>query len=279
MATVVVHCGAGSTPSVQDAAEAAAERGAQVLREGGSALDAVVEAVVLLEDDERLNAGTGARMNLEGEVEMDASLMTSDLRCGAVAALRDVKNPIRVAREVMESPHVLLAGEGALRFARRRGIPPFDPATPRARRILEDARRKLETGDVPRWAPGWKEYASGDTVGAVARDDADGMAAANSTGGTILKLPGRVGDTPLIGCGLYAGPRGGVTATGVGEEIVRRVLCKTVYDALAERTPQEACDEGVALFPEDVPVGILAVAPRGWGASANTKMAWHRGTG
>ncbi len=277
MATVVVHCGAGSSPSVQDAAEGASRRGAEVLQEGGSALDAVVQAVLVLEDDERLNAGTGSRMNLEGEVEMDASLMTSDLRCGAVAAIREVKNPILVAREVMESPHVLLAGEGAVRFARQRGFPAFDPATPRSRSILADARERLREGKVPSWAAAWKGYPVSDTVGAVARDDAGAMAAANSTGGTLLKLPGRVGDTPLIGCGIYAGPEGSVTATGVGEEIVRHVLCKAVYDALASSAPpQRACDEGVARLQEEVPVGVIAVAPEGSGASASTQMAWHR---
>jgi L-asparaginase/beta-aspartyl-peptidase (threonine type) len=104
------------------------------------------------------------------------------------------------------------------------------------------------------------------------------MAAANSTGGISIKLPGRVGDTPLIGCGIYAGPGAAVTATGVGEEIIRRVLCKTVYDSIAAGNhPQRACKEAVALFPKEVPIGIIAVDSRAWGAASNTRMAWSMG--
>jgi L-asparaginase/beta-aspartyl-peptidase (threonine type) len=276
MAVILAHCGAGSTEDVLDAARKAVDRGIQVLGEGGSALEAVVEAVVILEDDERLNAGTGSRLNLQGFAEMDASVMDSETNCGAVAAIRDVKNPILVAREILDSPHVLLCGEGALSFARQAGFPAFNPVTPGAMKALEDVRRRLNEGDLPSWAERWRNRPV-DTVGAVARDDEGRMAAANSTGGISIKLPGRVGDTPLVGCGIYAGPEAAVTATGVGEEIIRRVLCKAVYDRIASGVhPQKACEEGVALFPEKVPVGIIAVDRRGWGAAANTTMAWSR---
>ncbi len=278
MAIIVVHCGAGSSDAVLDAAEEAVATGLGVMREGGSSLDAVTEATVVLEDDDRLNAGTGSRLNLDGVVEMDASLMDSEMSCGAVAAIRDVKNPILVARKVMETPHVLLCGEGAVGFARRQGFPEFSPYTPKALKALDEIRRRLGEGDLPSWAQRWKGYHEGDTVGAVACDDQGGMAASNSTGGTLIKLPGRVGDTPLIGCGLYAGAAGAVTATGVGEEIVRRVLCKTVYDRMASGVqPQEACDGGVSLLPKDIPVGIIAVDRSASGVSCNTKMAWRSG--
>ncbi len=278
MAIIIVHCGAGSREAVLDAAEEAVATGLDVLREGGSALEAVTEATVVLEDDDRLNAGMGSRLNLDGIVEMDASLMDSQMNCGAVAAIRDVKNPILVARKVMDTPHVLLCGEGAVGFARRQGFPEFSLVTPGALKALDELKRRITEGDLPSWAQRWRGYWEGDTVGAVARDDQGGMAAANSTGGTLIKLPGRVGDTPLIGCGLYAGAAGAVSATGVGEEIVRRVLCKTVYDRMASGVqPQEACDAGVALLPKDIPVGIIAVDRSAWGVSFSTKMAWRSG--
>ncbi len=275
MATVVVHCGAGSTAKLKDLAEQAAQEGERVLKAGGSALDAVVEAVVLLENDERTNAGTGSRLNLEGVVEMDASVMDSEMRCGAVAAIRDVRNPVLVAREVMRSPHVLLCGDGAIKFARKAGFEEFNPTTDEARGIMEDMKRRLTEGDLPSWAAAWRDYRSTETVGAVARDARGRMAAANSTGGVNLKLPGRVGDTPIIGCGIYAGPAASVTATGIGEEIVRRTLCRTVYDMVAGgKEAQRACEDGLLLFPEGMPVGIIAVNEMGWGAAANTNMAW-----
>lgn len=278
MAIIVVHCGAGSTPEVADAAERAVDTGLRVLRDGGGVVDAVVEAVVVLEDDERTNAGTGSRLNLDGVVEMDASLMDSNMRCGAVAAIRDVKNPIRVARDVMDSPHVLLCGDGAVQFARKAGHERFDPTTPRAREILEDMKRRLASGDLPPWASSWQDHMASETVGAVARDDGGTMAAANSTGGVYLKLPGRVGDTPLIGCGIYAGPSAAATATGIGEEIVRRTLSRVVYDRIAAGAhPQVACEEGIGLFPDEMPVGLIAVDGRGWGVASSTKMAWRAG--
>ncbi|MDX1534488.1 MAG: isoaspartyl peptidase/L-asparaginase [Thermoplasmata archaeon] len=275
MAVLLVHCGAHSTEAVADGAEAALAEGLRTLRSGGDALAAVVAAVTVLEDDDRMNAGTGSRLNLAGEAEMDASVMDSRGRAGAVAALRDVKNPILVAREVLGSDHLLLAGEGALRFAREAGFPPYDPRTDRAREELGRVVARLNPApeEGPSLPPG-----AGDTVGAVARDESGYMAAANSTGGISVQLPGRVGDTPVIGAGIYAGPHGAVTATGIGEEIMRRVLSKWVYDRLAEGgDPETTCEEGVAQYAESVPVGLLAVSPTGFGAAANTRMAWRSG--
>ncbi len=276
MAVIVVHCGAGSTSKVADAAERAATAGQQVLKRGGTAIDAVVEAVVVMEDDERTNAGIGSRLNLDGVVEMDASIMDSEMLCGAVAAIRDVKNPILVAREVMASPHVLLCAEGASDFARKAGHEVFDPTTDEARKTLDDVKRKLATGELPSWASAWEGYRPPETVGAVARDEQGTMAAANSTGGVYLKLPGRVGDTPLIGCGIYAGPGSAVTVTGIGEEIIGRTVSRVVYDRIVTGSvAQKACEEGLALFSEETPVGIIAVDEKGWGAASNTNMAWQ----
>jgi isoaspartyl peptidase/L-asparaginase-like protein (Ntn-hydrolase superfamily) len=272
---ILAHCGAGSTQETLDAAQTAAEEGWRLLQGGASALDAVEAAVVVLEDDQRLNAGTGSRLTLEGQVEMDAGLMDSDLNCGSVGSISRVKNPIRVARKVMETPHVLLVGPAATAFARRMGFQDYDPTTPGALQTLQDAKRRWRAAELPPWAERWRNFRWGDTVGAVARDSRGGYAAAGSTGGVSLKLPGRVGDTPLVGCGLYAGPEGAVVSTGVGEEIVRKVLSKAVYD-LMERgaSPSEASSRGLSLFPSEISIGILALGPLAWSATCNASMAY-----
>lgn len=270
---VVTHCGVGSNASVQDAADAAGSRGWDVLRRGARALDAVLEAILVLEDDPRLNAGTGSRMRLDGRIQMDAALMDSDLEAGGVAAIEEVRHPIRVARDVFDSPHTLLVGADATAFARSKGHARYDPATPESRRRLEESLAKIRAGKLPRYARKWKAWDLHDTVGAVARDRRGRFAAGSSTGGTAFMLPGRVGDSPIIGAGLYAGPRGAVTVTGIGEEIVRRTLSKFVYDRIASGTsPQAAADRGLALFRRDVPIGVIAVGPRGWGATSNRSM-------
>jgi len=272
---LVTHCGAGSDASVQDAAEAAAKRGFEVLRRGGRALDAVVEAIALLEDDPRLNAGTGSRMRIDGRIQMDAAVMDWDLEAGAVAAIEFVKNPIRVARDVLETPHILLVGQDATAFARSKGHAYYDPSTPESRRKLEESLRRIKEGRLPRYARKWKGLNLHGTVGAVARDRRGRFAAGTSTGGTSFMMPGRVGDTPIIGSGLYAGPHGAVSATGIGEEIMKRVLSKAVYDLMAEgHHPQKAVDRALALFPKDVSVGLIAVSDRGWGEASDARMAF-----
>jgi len=219
--TIIVHGGAGANPAeagdfrqgVRDAALA----GWRVLADGGAALDAVESAVRALEDDPRFNAGRGSVLNRDGAVEVDASIMEGDrLQCGAVAAVPRIANPITLARRVLESRRqVLLVGEGALAFARSVGIPECDPAS-----LVTDRQRR-------RHAELARELAArgGGTVGAVALDRNGTIAAATSTGGTPGKLPGRVGDSALIGCGTYADSSiGGVSCTGDGEAIMRVVL-------------------------------------------------------
>jgi L-asparaginase/beta-aspartyl-peptidase (threonine type) len=270
---LITHCGAGSDASVQDAAESAGTSGIRLLKRGGRALDAIVESIVVLEDDPRLNAGTGSRMRIDGRTQMDAALMESNLNAGGVAAIEMVRNPIRVARDVFDTPHVLLVGKDAIAFARTKGHARYNPATPEARRRLEESLAKIRSGRVPRYARKWIDMEIHDTVGAVARDRKGRFAAGSSTGGTAFMLPGRVGDSPIVGAGLYAGPRGAVTVTGVGEEILKRVLSKFVYDRIAEgRTPQTAADRGLALFSNDVPIGILALGARGEGVASNRSM-------
>ena len=219
--TIIVHGGAGANPAeagdFRQGMRDAALAGWRVLADGGAALDAVESAVRALEDDPRFNAGRGSVLNRDGAVEVDASIMEGDrLQCGAVAALSRIANPITVARRLLESRRqVLLVGEGALAFARSVGIPECDPAS-----LVTDRQRKRHA-ELAR-QPATR---GGGTVGAVALDRNGTIAAATSTGGTPGKLPGRVGDSALIGCGTYADSSiGGVSCTGDGEAIMRVVL-------------------------------------------------------
>jgi len=254
---VVVHGGAGDwDPSLHGAAcagtRAAAALAASELQRGRSALDAAIAAVVALEDDPLFNAGTGSVLNRDGEIEMDAGVATGhDRGFGAVAAIRRVHNPILVARAVLEhGAHVLLAGNGALEFARAHGFDDYDPATPRARAEWQRARQSTRLG----------------TVGAVALDIDGNLAAATSTGGTALKLPGRVGDSPLPGAGTYATAQAAVSATGKGEHIMRMLAAKRVCDFVEQGEPvQEAVERVLAAMRASVgaDAGFIAIARDG----------------
>src|SRR2546426_9106445 len=216
--TIIVHGGAGADASegrdeLRQGVRAATVAGWRVLSAGGAALDAVESAVRTLEDHPRFNAGRGSVLTRDGTVEMDASIMEGDrLQCGAVAAVPRIANPITLARRVLEARrHVLLVGDGALAFARSVGVPECDAAS------LVTARQQRRHAEV---AP--RRATPGGTVGAVALDRSGTIAAATSTGGTIGQLPGRVGDSALIGCGTYAeNSIGGVSCTGDGEAIIR----------------------------------------------------------
>ncbi len=273
---IVTHCGAGSTMAVVDGAEEAGHIGLRVLETGGTAIDAVTEAIVALEDDPRMNAGTGSRLRIDGRAQMDASIMTDDLEAGAVAAIEYVKNPILVARKVMETPHVLLVGPDAVRFARRLGFRKYDPVNPDAIQQWKASLEKIRKGDLPPYAKKWTAFKDlVGTVGAVARDSAGRFCAGSSTGGTAFMMPGRVGDSPIVGAGIYCGPAGAVSVTGTGEEILRRVLSKFVYDRMAGgRRTRAACDDGLRLFKRSVPIGIIAVGNDGAGEACNRSMAW-----
>ncbi len=288
--TLVVHGGAGGPRDHDDGCERACEVAFPLLQMGKSALSAVIEATVVLEDDPRLNAGTGSNYRLDGTtIEMDAALMDSTGRFGAVAAIQRVRNPIRVAQEVMGTPHLLLAGEGATRFARARGVRDFLPRSERADARYAKVKEFLAGKEGPPDAQWWKKVdleslwnfptelrdilGPSDTVGAVARDEKGGFAVALSTGGTSMMLLGRVGDTPIIGSGLFAGPAGAVAATGDGEEIMRSVLAKWVYDRIEAGVPlQAALDDGVARIPDRFIVGLIGVSRDAVGVSDNRTM-------
>jgi beta-aspartyl-peptidase (threonine type) len=251
--SLVVHGGAWPIPDAAVAAckegcRRALEAGWTVLNRGGSAADAVEVSIVVLEDDPVFDAGTGAHLNRDGKVELDAIMMEgATLLAGAVAAVHRVKNPIRLARRVMDScEHMMLVGEGAERFAQEQGLALCDPAeliVPRERAAWEKCGKggHVEANHVHQ----------GGTVGAVAMDQKGHIVAGTSTGGTCCKRPGRVGDTPLIGCGCYAdNESGGVSCTGWGEAIMKIVMAKTAVDRLRvnERKPQNVAESCIQLL-------------------------------
>ena len=258
----------------------AAEEALALLARGGSALDAVELAVRILEDDPTYNAGTGAVLNEAGEVELDASIMDgATLACGAIASVRDVQNPVTLARRVMDrSAHVLLAGPGASAFARAVGIPACDPA----RLVTPAQRARWEAARSASRAP-----VGHGTVGAVARDRQGHVAAATSTGGTSMKLPGRVGDTPLVGCGTYADDAlAAVSCTGHGERIIQLTLARHCADLVGRGlTATDAAAEAIRLLGDRVKGegGVIVVGPTGApGFAHNTPImtrAWSDAKG
>jgi beta-aspartyl-peptidase (threonine type) len=282
---LIAHGGAGNwrPGSEQDAVEglkAAVEKGRGVLRAGGSALDAVCATVVILEDNPIFNAGTGAVLNFDGFCELDASVMESrGARVGAVAALQRVKNPVLVARKVMdETDHVMLAGEGAQRFARVMGFPDHDPVTPARQADWQDKRKRVDevlgkhSLKMRRFLQEHPEYAGG-TVGAAAVDAGGVLAAATSTGGVTMKLVGRVGDSPLPGAGNYASRYSAASATGTGEYVMRSLATRAISDAVQRganiaNAVAEVLDRLGRDYDADV--GLIAVD------SAGTPVALHR---
>jgi len=282
---LIAHGGAGSwrPGSEADAVEGlreAVSRGRAILKAGGSALDAVCATVAALEDNPNYNAGTGACLNYDGFCELDASVMESrDSRVGAVAALQRVKNPVLVARKIMEeTDHVMLAGEGAQRFARIMGFPDHDPITPARRADWEQKRKDVDAIlgkhglKMRRFLRDHPEYAGG-TVGAAAVDVNGVLAAATSTGGVTMKMVGRVGDTPIAGAGTYASRVVAASATGTGEFVMRSLATRSISDAMERgATLRNAMDDVLGRLGRDfdADVGIIAVD------GAGTPVAMHR---
>lgn len=254
---LVIHGGAGtiSRDAMSPEREAeiradldrALDAGHAVLDAGGTALDAVTAAVVVLEDSPHFNAGKGAVFNADGVNELDASIMDgSTLSAGAIAGVHRVRNPITLARKVMEdSPHVMMIGEGAERFGESAGGIDFvDPAYFRTEHRWQQLKNAQEREASARPVP--REYAYG-TVGAVALDREGRIAAATSTGGMTNKRFGRVGDAPIIGAGTYANAQCGVSATGWGEYFIRLAVAHDICARMAYggASLAEAADEVV----------------------------------
>jgi beta-aspartyl-peptidase (threonine type) len=291
-AAAIAHAGVGSGPELSDGPRAAVDAALAVLEAGGDPLDAAVAGVVLLEDDPRFNAGTGSKVRLDGEtVQMDAAVMDSAGRYGAVAVIEDVKNPVLVARAVADTPHRLIAGPGAQRFARALGHPPHDPTTPAALEQARTLRRRLIEKD-PTLPEAWRRFdwrrtwnferslresgmdPGSDTVGVAVRAADGRFAAALSTGGWTILMSGRVGDVPIPGAGLHAGPAGAVAATGSGERIMDAGLAREVHRWLAEGASAEDAARRGAKLLEGHGIGLIVLSREGLAAASDKPMAW-----
>jgi beta-aspartyl-peptidase (threonine type) len=292
---MMIHGGAGALDNVQDEKTAVRylesmriilEHGRLILSRGGSSVEAVESCASQLEDDPLFNAGCGSVLNELGRVEMDAGIMDGrDLAAGAVAAVSNIANPIQLARLVMDgSEHVLLIGEGAMRFAEHCGMPltpdryfvtperiaQFDQARIKHRMMLDHDDSETDSEE--------QKYG---TIGAVAWDQAGNLAAATSTGGIVNKRMGRVGDSPIIGAGVYADNETcAVSATGYGEDFMRTVISKTIADAFYFRggDARAAVDEGIAYLSRKVSGrgGVIVIDKHGNCASGfTTKKMIH----
>jgi len=298
---LLVHGGAWAIPD--DMVEAhergvsnALHAGYALLRKGASAVDAVEAAVAVLEDDDTFDAGRGSFLTRDGRVQLDALLMDGGakdgiMRAGGVACVERLRNPIHAARLVLDkSPHVYFVGQGAEEFAQAHGMELIDNSVlvlDRERQRLEEAQAKERAGlpdltfagddKSPETAA---ELASHDTVGAVALDAKGNIAAATSTGGTLNKAPGRVGDSSLIGCGCYAdNASAAVSLTGWGEPIMKLVLGKWAVDRVQQgRAPEQVAPDAIAYLYKRLGGhgGIILLAPDGrYGIAHNTpRMAW-----
>jgi len=278
---IVVHGGAGAGPDRLTNLQPAIEVARRVFEGGGNAIEAAVEACVVLEDDPVFNAGTGSVLRTDGSVLTDASLHVSDGRMGFVAVMENTPNPIRICVDLLNEDLNGLAGAGARAWADERGHTnaPVVGRPPKG--------NKGDVGELGAPLDSAVGDSATDTVGAIARDATGLIAAATSTGGTSYRPPGRVGDVPLPGCGFWAGEGLAVASTGVGESITRALLSYRVHERIRSQSEQSDTDPttdalaaamnwGIdSLIAPDKQVGIIALGPEGEGAgSANTDMPW-----
>jgi L-asparaginase / beta-aspartyl-peptidase len=309
---LIVHGGAGAMArdrydAAREGCREAARVGWEVLRRGGGALDAVQAAITALENNPGFNAGTGAVLTTDGRAQLDAGIMDGEtLQAGAVAGVERIKNPIALARRVLESPHVLLMGAGAEQFAAASGLALCDPAELITPAQYERWKRGYRAGDAVNVGPAGVDIgavaesataahngarrADGEpihsdahkhgTVGAVAVDARGNVAAGASTGGIAAKHPGRIGDTPIVGAGFYAeNELGGVSSTGHGEDFIRLLLARRALDAIAMgRSAQAAAIEAIRLLDRRVhgDGGLILLDARGRvGYARNTPSMAH----
>ena len=284
-ALIACHAGSASNSAHSDGPRRACRAGLEGIGRRKNALEAVVAATQVLEDDNRFNAGTGSNLRLDGvTVQMDASCMTSAGDFAAVAAIERVKNPILVAQRLHATPHILLVADGATAFARRCGFDDYDPTTLGAQqrhrqvttvaeRIGEWSRADLERAwnyDTP-----LREALGSDTVGSVAWDG-ESFASALSSGGTTTVLLGRVGDVPLPGCGLYAGRHGAIATTGDGEYIARSMLAYRAYAELERgQRPDQVVAWALSQLADSIDVGIIVINETDLAGGARHGMAWY----
>lgn len=259
---ILTHGGSASNPDYSDGPLSAAQAGMALMSSGKTALDSVVQAVSMLEDDPRFNAGTGSKLRADNRtIQMDASCMSSDGQFGAVTCVENVKNPIQIAQAVLlHSEHILFAGAGALQFAQAHNI--------NTQPLSDSASTNDQFENTP----------SCDTVGAVAFDGTM-FAAALSSGGLTKAAIGRVGDVPLPGCGLYCGPLGAIACTGDGEFIALKILAREVYGWLEQDlSPQDAVQKALKLFDDCVDIGLIILTQSQFASGARNGMAWAQST-
>ena len=259
---LIVHGGAWdipdeAVPACKDGCRRALTAGWEVLAHGGHALDAIEAVVMVLEDDPVFDAGYGSHLNLDGHVECDAIVMeAATLRAGAAANLHKIKNPIRAARAIFDhAPHMMLVADGAEHFAKQHGVPLCQPEE-----LVSEAEHEawMKCKKDSHASEHHRGHEQG-TVGAVALDRDGRLFAATSTGGTCCKLPGRVGDSPLIGCGCYADAEaGGVSCTGYGEAIMKVVMAKSATDFLRAENSAAATHSSAAMRAAQDAVELLA---------------------
>lgn len=273
--SLLLHGGVGSDTSLSGILQEYAKKAI----DNKSSLRSVVNATVLMEDDPIFNAGTGSYQRIDGTIQMDAAVMT-ETGFGSVIGVEKIRNPVKLALDVMQkTPHLIIAGDGALRLARMLGYEEYDPDTQKAKEQREKV--LLELGSIeadknPRFTALKKIgdisklMQPEDTVGAVAYIDGS-FAAAVSTGGATPMLRGRVGDSPIPGAGIYCGPKGAVVATGYGEEIIRHMLCISVYNDIGVRKLSDILEEKASSF--DGPVGLIAIDKEGFSYFSSKPMA------
>jgi beta-aspartyl-peptidase (threonine type) len=277
--SIIVHGGAWDIPTDlhqahRQGTRRAVEAGWSVLASGGSALDAVEAAIVIMENDETFDAGRGSFLNADGQVELDAGFMCgTDLRVGAVAGVQFIRNPIRLARAVMDkSDHVLLVAQGAQRFAHKMGFPICDLTDLAVPREFERWQKLLRDRT---YSARQSFLRPADTVGCVALDQQGHIAAGTSTGGTPNKLPGRVGDVPMVGCGFYADDQyGGASSTGWGESIAKVILARLALYGLQESDdPSQAAQGAIEELASKVNGvgGVILLSPDG-------RPGWYHNT-
>ncbi|PHN94455.1 glycosylasparaginase [Maribacter sp. 6B07] len=238
----------------------------EVLEKGGNALDAVHQGVMVEENDlSNSTVGNGGRPDRDGNVTLDACIMDKDGKCGAVLAMQNIANPISVARKVMEeTPHVMLAGKGAEQFAYEQGFDKTNLLTEESKQAWEEWKKTSQYKPII-------NIENHDTIGMLAIDADGDIAGACTTSGMAYKMAGRVGDSPIIGAGLFVDNEvGGATATGVGEEVVRTVGSFLIVELMRQgKSPQEACEEGVKRIiaknkdKQDFQIGFIAINKKG----------------
>jgi len=282
---IACHAGATSSPDHSDGPQKACQIGLRAIAYNEGSLNGVTNAVTVLEDDERFNAGTGSNIRLDGTtIQMDASCMNSTGEFAAVAGVERVKNPILVARCLLGTPHILLVGDGATAFARQYGFEDYDPTTKNAQEKFKKI--KVVADQVGDWSLSdlknvWnyrkpvRSFNGGDTVGSVAWDGRT-FASALSSGGTAIVLRGRVGDVPMIGCGLFAGAHGAIAMTGDGEDIAKSLLAYRTYLELEKgRNPEQAVEWALGQLPQSIDVGVIIVNKSSFAGNARHGMAWY----